>query len=878
MIKELSSGRLQRTRTSLQVATPETVHLLGAVYVEKVNVWTSFAAQGGTEPTSARNSAVQSLEALKVLRRLLVAGYEHPNREKEVQELWLISQEEVGTFYSLTLAAPNHMQGFEDIIAKHLLQLSKLHLQMAKDHPAAFILLPGGVSTVRSYWDIVSKLARSYGNTRNGNEDLDLPAEADDEQCLVEKLGLQGLLLMRACVKMAYNPAHTFKYQHPVDKDERKAAVEMIKTELLTDTFVGEIMEHVITGFFKFRASDLRDWEEEPEEWERREEEIGDAWDLSIRSCAEKLFLDLVINFKELLVPRLLQVFQTYAAMENPDLHMKESVYAALGLAAPCLEGSVDFNAFLKSNLVPEVQIRGSGYNILRRRIGIMLGQWVPVKPAELDRASIYQIFQHLLDPKDPVNDHVVQVTAGRQFKAILEPFEFHVEDFLPYSRVIIERLMRLAQRTKLQETLLAIHETIHLLVSRMETHIAPYADQILEALQALWARSSTNREFLIQQHVIGMLSALITSLGRESIRYHPVMLPLIRNSVEDDEAKEYLLDESLELWAMILMGTEAPASTELLDLAGCLFPILDQGTDAVRQALEIADCYFLLAPAAMITEPVCLRFLISFETLLGTTRPSRAGPLLNLVETLIRTPEAATGREEAYRVLAKCLVDSSFLQGILEGVKEAFDAREVTGPRHRSSSVFGVLETDYLSVLARLALGSPYLFLQSCSAATGESAERCMSWLLSEWFQHFDNIGDVNRKKLHCLALTRLLSIQPTPHWLLRHLQSYMTMWTDLVAELAEGAGERGGDWLFMSNEVTAEQSSVGATETADARRKLQLSQTDPIHTINIGPFVAEHLRGAIAGCGGDVRFQEDWLANVDREVVNAFRALKLL
>jgi len=98
-----------------------------------------------------------------------------------------------------------------------------------------------------------------------------------------------------------------------------------------------------VTGFFKFRTRDLREWEEEPEEWEKREEELGDAWELSIRSCAEKLFLDLIVNFKDLLVPRLMQVFQTYAALESPDLQLKESVYAALGLAAPCLETKVDF-------------------------------------------------------------------------------------------------------------------------------------------------------------------------------------------------------------------------------------------------------------------------------------------------------------------------------------------------------------------------------------------------------------------------------------------------------------------------------------------------------------------------------------------------------
>ena len=73
-------------------------------------------------------------------------------------------------------------------------------------------------------------------------------------------------------------------------------------------------MELLVTQYFVFRRSDLREWEEEPEEWEKREEEITDAWEFSIRSCSEKLFLDLVINFKDLLVPKLLHVFYNYAS------------------------------------------------------------------------------------------------------------------------------------------------------------------------------------------------------------------------------------------------------------------------------------------------------------------------------------------------------------------------------------------------------------------------------------------------------------------------------------------------------------------------------------------------------------------------------------
>ena len=152
---------------------------------------------------------------------------------------------------------------------------------------------------------------------------------------------------------------------------------------------------------------------------------------------------------------------------------MKDSLYSAIGHAAPCLEKHLDFNAFLLSTLVPEVQISQPGYNIIRRRIAILLGQWMPVKPSELDRPAVYQIFQYLLNKNDPLNDQVVRVTAGRQLKNVLDPFEFTAEDFLPYSTPILQSLMSLMQEVELVETKMALLETVRMAVVKMEDHVS---------------------------------------------------------------------------------------------------------------------------------------------------------------------------------------------------------------------------------------------------------------------------------------------------------------------------------------------------------------------------------------------------------------------
>src|SRR4030095_1237201 len=109
----------------------------------------------------------------------------------------------------------------------------------------------------------------------------------------------------------------------------------------------------------------------------------------------------------------------------------------------------------------------------------------------------------------------------------------------------------------------------------------------------------------------------------------------------------------------------------------------------------------------------------------------------------LIRAVEFVDGgSEQAYSIFAKSLLDSSFLPSLLSGLREAYDSHFVTGPKKKTSAVYGVIETDYLSVLARLALANPKIFISVVTAsAEPATEEQTLSWILTEWFSHFDNM-----------------------------------------------------------------------------------------------------------------------------------------
>lgn len=148
-------------------------------------------------------------------------------------------------------------------------------------------------------------------------------------------------------------------------------------------------------------------------------------------------------------------------------------MYTAIGLAADILIQHLDFDTFITNTLVAEAQKQKPGYNIIRRRIAIVIAQWITVKVAEEKKPIVYQIFQHLLDSSDPLNDQVVRVTAGRKFYEVANEWEFKAENFLPYAPATLDRLMALVQEVELPETKMALLNTISIVVERLEHNVS---------------------------------------------------------------------------------------------------------------------------------------------------------------------------------------------------------------------------------------------------------------------------------------------------------------------------------------------------------------------------------------------------------------------
>lgn len=371
-----------------------------------------------------------------------------------------------------------------------------------------------------------------------------------------------------------------------------------------------------------------------------------------------------------------------------------------------------------------------------------------------------------------------------------------------------------------------------------------------------------------MKQSILAILSALVSSMKEESQRYHAIIVPLIDSSVQvESPTRVYLIEEAMDLWATILVHTASPASLGIINLAQHLFPLYESASDSLRKALEITEIYILLIPQHFLSES--MRLLVPFAALLGTTKREAVGSITNLVELLIQSANYIGGVQAVAR-LTTSLVSSRFLSTLLSGLHSAHSAHQTTGPKRPSSSIDSLVETNYLGVLARLALANPYLFTGTIpNAWDGHTLEHTMDWLLTEWLSHVDSIGDPERKKLSFLGLTNL--VQASQYWILKHLQELMTLWTDTITELVDGDNNV-TDYLIYRDEDQFRPD--GPENPADERRR-RLAFADPVHRLDAKAFLREQFMKATAVHGGLEEFAALWFENVDEDVLKGFAGL---
>ncbi len=484
----------------------------------------------------------------------------------------------------------------------------------------------------------------------------------------------------RAVLLWSSRPTQTFRYRTAEFKKEQDEAASLIKANLLTNDFVAQAVNVIITKLLIFRESDLRAWDEAAEEWESQERTQGDAWEWQVRPCAERIFMDLLIHFTDLLGPPLLQYFQT-AMSPDADIISKEAVYTAMGCAVQSIYKAFDFDAFLASTLVKDAQIQAPLAKVLRRRIAILVSLWMPVNIADQSQPLVFEIFRHLMTSDDPINDEVVRITAARQLKWIVDDILFKPELFQPYAANILSQLIGLLGEVDSDETKLTILETVRAVVNRMDTLVAQFGKDLITVLPTLWG-SSGQDAFMIKQAIITIISTLFTSMRGESQQYHAYVLPLIAEALDPaTNVHKFLLEDAVDLWRALLAQCSPPISHELINLEDRALAHLDYGSKISEDCLEIVKAYVLLAPDMALLDQFRRPTLIGLGKILDSKSRETVHSGTKTMHYMLRAAQEVGG-PNGLSIMVQDMVNAGVLPHILRRLHGRLGSSSIDGPQ----------------------------------------------------------------------------------------------------------------------------------------------------------------------------------------------------
>ena len=865
--KNAMVSRLKATRQALHEAIVKGAFpTLFELYQDRYeNRWRPAVEQMNSDPNEVKQYAEESLLCIRILRRLAVSAFPQPDQSAEFLRLWAKSSEQ---FDDLAVYLINDTQAEfrlkRPIAEAHARQLAKMHLEIAQMQSADFsyALLPHAANLTIAYWSLleranqVIRALKSQGVPEEGTSTLAF-------------LSLKSMLILRAAVKTISRSSKRIVDDTNGRKRQDADARADFKSTVFTHDRVRAMADTLSLQYFRLDNVDLQEWREDPEDWERQQEGSGDAWEHLARPCAERLFLDLIFGFEDVIKRPLLDSFQHVMNIPAGDLRL-DAILCAIGLAAASLHNELPMSQFVQSH-VPKIQEwwqRQDNWecNVIKRRLAILVGQFSSIGLKQDVKSNVYALYEDLLNPQ---HDLAVRIAAARHLRDAVLEIEFNRHVFQPGLRMT-PMLMNLASEVDGVDTKVEILETLQAIVQQVEYLIGEYSLIIFNGLGPIWDRAG--EQYLIKQHVIYVMAALLQSTKEDGRKFHGTAVPLIASVVEPGSPLQpYLLEEILDLWKSLLTSAES-ASSEAIDLVSLVFPLTEYSGRTLERSLELLDSYILLAPSQMLSPSIAPRIFACAASLFGDLQLEVFQLLMIVLDDLLQQIPTVGGLD-LLSTIADQMASSGLLAKTRTDLRKAWEAdHQPLSPRARGRSILELrLARSYLAIYARICLYSPQIFattMQSVAQTAGEDFDSMMTWILTVWTEHLDGFASFAERKLHCLALTQLLETKQG--WVLDRMGDLVALWTDLVGEVQADRTVDLIDWLHGLDEDPQ-------TVSPEKVRRQELERRDAAKTADLEVVVKERIQRIQEEVGGSAAFRHGLQGVVSEDTLLEFSKLGL-
>lgn len=148
---------------------------------------------------------------------------------------------------------------------------------------------------------------------------------------------------------------------------------------------------------------------------------------------------------------------------------LKDASYNCASIAAWELVSHVDFDLWLSQTLLPELKtMYGQPCHVLiKRRILILISNWVNIKMNAENRVIVYQLLCECLQSSE---DIVIRLQATLTLKAVMDDVHFEKDSYLPYLNYHFGLLCQLLKEVEDGDTKIKVRFTftLHPLLSML--------------------------------------------------------------------------------------------------------------------------------------------------------------------------------------------------------------------------------------------------------------------------------------------------------------------------------------------------------------------------------------------------------------------------
>ncbi|KAI0347520.1 ARM repeat-containing protein [Trametopsis cervina] len=718
-------------------------------------------------------------------------------------------------------------------LTRHIRLFGKFFRRLQQLDVQRFVALPGCNDLILYYW---SKVVQATSGPANYIEDS--PTALFPVRFLVQAM----VLFKESLAQWA-----------PVKKDGSE------NVQVLPQPFVEDAVKLLVTRFIPLHPSDLEGWMTDPEEWVNLEERDNDLWEFELRPCGERVLMTLAYQYRQYVVPLLRSSFEQIVTQRTSDLTsilQKEAMYCAIGRCATRLKGEIPFEQWLETTLVSESRERNpntlthpnASYPIIKRRIAWLIGKWISSECSTPNNPKVWEVLAFLLQDKSEGSDAVVRLTAAVALKECVDTLAFEIGSFLPFLPAVVNELVVLLMEADSMESKRRILGTLNTIIERAETHIVPLISMVAQPLPQLW--TSAAEEWLMKGSLLETVTKLLEASKGQASTLNPLVVPLIKESFTPG-AQAQLDEDALTMWQAALRNTanldDTASGVTLFELVPLALNLLANNFDLLGKIVNIVESYVLLDDSRLL-QLCAVDLFRALEKGMNIAIQMNVKDMAISIQLILQLAPSNLWGEALH------------VSGLFFFLIKAFQEDK--------------LLTEYVYILARIALSDKNMFLQLVSATSSTlqiAEDQVWQAILDQWWTRFDNMSEPRHRKLTAMGIACLVSTGK--HEVLERLPTEIcNLWLDVFGEIREATtadddGTSSTLWLYWDK--VPETFYRGTEGTAEYARREATHENDLVKKTQLTGFIAVQLQQAEAACGGPEVLQQRYLAKADPTVL---------